>query len=439
MKESECPKLYAYTHEDGAILLDVGNHNIFHLQSGINSDVLFQFIDNMNHSDDKGLSAIIEEIIYNLKSQYNREKVLTVLNHFHKAGIITNEKKAIENKCPLINDIMPIRAITLDGSREEKEGKDWITPIIDFILENHQTEDIFYLIFTGNKVHVDWEIIKNVINGIPRHYPNKKFKIILEISPAFLHEEILSYLNKNLLSLKVKVDMNEKVTQNRQYLKDLIMKTNGKVAFCLSNTIENTPAFTLINYLINNGGKLFFLDTSERYQIENTCFEMFGNNTDTLLKFAGFTDLLFACHLGKFRLYGCQAGHQYLAANYQGEFYPCHKFINNEQFQTGCITRGFIKEKQQPFIDNTIEQREGCRGCWARYFCGGGCSYNNWYQNNHIGKSSAGYCSSFKKQLRKAITIYYSLNEQEKKNLEIRFWLNQKHKPYLAYSHSLYY
>lgn len=31
------------------------------------------------------------------------------------------------------------------------------------------------------------------------------------------------------------------------------------------------------------------------------------------------------------------------------------------------------QELRQTFVDATVDQREGCRDCWARYLCGGSC------------------------------------------------------------------
>jgi uncharacterized protein len=69
----------------------------------------------------------------------------------------------------------------------------------------------------------------------------------------------------------------------------------------------------------------------------------------------------------------CGAGRTYFALSQDGAFYPCHRFVGMEGFRMGDLTEGIDLSLQKKILDLTVDNRPGCRECWARYLCGGGC------------------------------------------------------------------
>jgi uncharacterized protein len=69
----------------------------------------------------------------------------------------------------------------------------------------------------------------------------------------------------------------------------------------------------------------------------------------------------------------CGAGRTYFALSQDGAFYPCHRFVGMEGFRMGDLTDGIDLSLQKKILDLTVDNRPGCRECWARYLCGGGC------------------------------------------------------------------
>lgn len=78
-------------------------------------------------------------------------------------------------------------------------------------------------------------------------------------------------------------------------------------------------------------------------------------------------------------LYHCNAGANLLAVTAEGDVYPCHRFVGIEEFRMGNVTDVGLRESQryndirQKFIYYTVDNRDGCMDCWARYLCGGSC------------------------------------------------------------------
>ena len=78
------------------------------------------------------------------------------------------------------------------------------------------------------------------------------------------------------------------------------------------------------------------------------------------------------------RLSGCGAGYEYLAVTPQGELYPCHQFVGEADFVLGSVWDGITNhDLPLEFKDAHVLNSPICRGCWAKYYCSGGCLKNN--------------------------------------------------------------
>jgi uncharacterized protein len=57
-----------------------------------------------------------------------------------------------------------------------------------------------------------------------------------------------------------------------------------------------------------------------------------------------------------------------------GEYFTCHRTINDQRFSLGTVTSGPSHAMRAKFlVARHVDQQEPCRSCWARYLCGGGC------------------------------------------------------------------
>jgi radical SAM protein with 4Fe4S-binding SPASM domain len=71
-------------------------------------------------------------------------------------------------------------------------------------------------------------------------------------------------------------------------------------------------------------------------------------------------------------LYGCRAGIDYMAVSPNGEIYPCHNWVENDLLKIGSIYDGLKEGMREKFILRNVENKEKCKSCGIRYFCGGG-------------------------------------------------------------------
>lgn len=106
------------------------------------------------------------------------------------------------------------------------------------------------------------------------------------------------------------------------------------------------------------------------------------------------------------RLSGCGAGFEYLAVSPAGDLYPCHQFVGQDEFKVGTVWDGLINSQlSASFKESHVLSKQVCRGCWAKYYCSGGCHANNLF---HAGSFTEPYqltCAMEKKRLECAFFI----------------------------------
>lgn len=111
------------------------------------------------------------------------------------------------------------------------------------------------------------------------------------------------------------------------------------------------------------------------------------------------------------RISGCGAGSEYFAITPEGDVYPCHQFVGNEEFKLGNVIDGLEKVPfRKDFFDCNVLSKQACKECWAKYYCSGGCHANAYNQNGDIKKPYALACDLEKKRIENSIYLKYMLN-----------------------------
>lgn len=111
---------------------------------------------------------------------------------------------------------------------------------------------------------------------------------------------------------------------------------------------------------------------------------------------------------------GCGAGVEYLVITPQGDIYPCHQFVGQDEFYMGNIKSGDVDGKiRSRFESNQVKDKEECMHCWARNFCGGGCHANAYFSHHDMSRPHKTSCIMHKKRLEGA--IYLDLIKKLKK------------------------
>lgn len=118
------------------------------------------------------------------------------------------------------------------------------------------------------------------------------------------------------------------------------------------------------------------------------------------------------------RLSGCGAGHEYIAVSPEGDIYPCHQFVGQEQYKLGTLYDHTVNLREDiihSFRQAHVYSKEECCACWARYSCSGGCHAANTASRGELTKVYEMGCELQKKRLE--VAYYLKIKESLQKQL----------------------
>lgn len=106
------------------------------------------------------------------------------------------------------------------------------------------------------------------------------------------------------------------------------------------------------------------------------------------------------------RLSGCGSGHDYLAVSPEGDLYPCHQFVGEDDYKMGTVYTGIEKpEIAERFQKANVLTKPTCMECWARFYCSGGCHANNIRYGGGIDEPYAFGCDLQRKRIECALYV----------------------------------
>lgn len=216
------------------------------------------------------------------------------------------------------------------------------------------------------------------INDSARKYGNKSH-----------HDTVV----KNLAPFKNKLDVSIRATITRHNYKEI-----NKSITHFSNHGWNRMIFEAVA----KGGEDDILLTDENLKelskVYEEVFERLTNDVGLFEKkiVGPFTMTFLRVAFKKQKDYHfCSAGRWSIAVDTKGNIYPCHRLIGNKDYIVGKVTDKLDTSVFDNFFGADINSREGCKTCWARYLCGGGCLRESMI-NGDIKKTLPANCDSIK-------------------------------------------
>jgi uncharacterized protein len=101
----------------------------------------------------------------------------------------------------------------------------------------------------------------------------------------------------------------------------------------------------------------------------------------------------------------CGAGGRFIAITPDGKIFPCFESVVEKENCIGHVESGFDRQKRKIFQSMHVDARTECRGCWLKYFCGGGCHAFNIRYNNDIKMPYKPQCEFIKHRFKLAVWI----------------------------------
>jgi uncharacterized protein len=315
---------------------------------------------------------------------------------------------------------------------------------IDFLVDNSgkQVEVSFF----GGEPLLNFEVIKQTVDYAENvgTKSGKKFSFNITTNATLLNSEIMDFLFAHDFSYVISIDGPEEVNDllrvfpNGSGTYDLIVSKlkefirrhpSVKEKITLRGTFTSqTSDITRSLYHLKQLG---FKDISlEAVATEDERFQINGNNLNHILReydrtakgyletiksgeelrFFHMHQLFFQVAQGTQRVTQCGAGSGYLAVDPDGAIYPCHRLVGDFEFIMGNVFEGTLNPKiVKMFKCATVNDKQDCRECWARYICGGGCHATAIQFNKNILSPYRVECELMKHRIKLGAWIYSNL------------------------------
>ncbi len=320
----------------------------------------------------------------------------------------------------------------------------------DYLVKNSGSRINLEVDFFGGEPLMNFDVVKELVaygRSLEKYY-NKHFRFTITTNGVLLDDDKIDFINENMDNVVLSIDgrkevndrMRKTVNDKGSYdvilenFKRLVSKRKGKSYFVRGTFTSNNLDFSEdVKHLHNIGFESISVEpvvaspkesyalTDEhvdtlkdeyeklaRYYIEaNRKKDDNGNaNEGKPFDFFHFNiDIDNGPCLYK-RSIGCGAGVEYLAVTPEGHFYPCHQFVGDERFIIGNVDEGVVRTD---IVDNfksvSVNTKEKCKECWAKYYCSGGCHANAFNFNNNIKEPYSVGCELEKKRVECSIFI----------------------------------
>ncbi len=312
---------------------------------------------------------------------------------------------------------------------------------IDFVIKSSGARKNIEIDYFGGEPLMNFGVVREITEYAKAEGEKhgKNFRFTVTTNGILLNEDIKKYINENMSNVVLSIDGTKETNDRMRYRVDgsgsydsIVPKFQDLAESRNQDRYYVRGTFTAYNkdfakdviHLADLGFKQTSVEPvvapeTEDYALTKedipVIFREYEKLTEEYVKRykegKGFNFFHFMIDLDQGpcvvkRLSGCGAGHEYLAVAPNGDIYPCHQFVGNNDFLMGNVDSGTIDEKIKSYFEKSnIYTKEKCKNCFAKFYCSGGCCANAWNFNGDINKPYELACEFEKKRVECAIAI----------------------------------
>ena len=324
---------------------------------------------------------------------------------------------------------------------------------LEYLVDNSGSRKNLEVDFFGGEPLMNFEVVKQLVeygNELAKE-KGKNFRFTITTNGVLLDDEIIDYVNEHMHNVVLSLDGRKSINDDmRPTLNDkgsydiivpkfqkLIEKRKDKYYYVRGTFTRDNMDFskdvlhfkdlgfdlTSVEPVVGDESNPYalreedlpkILDEYEKLAVEYSKMRV---NNEPFRFFHFMVDLSQGPCVIK-RMTGCGAGNEYLAITPEGDIYPCHQFVGQEEFKMGNVMADKVelpKEMQETFKEAHIYAKDECSKCWAKFYCSGGCHANAFNFNNDILKPYDLGCQMQRKRLECALMVEASvmMNQDE--------------------------
>lgn len=435
------------------IVIDV-NSGAVHVLDDCSFDILSELSDNVP-------AAVPQEIYEKLSSNYSKEEIeesYDELLELYNSELLFSKDEEYERFLDL--SASPVKSMCLNvahdcnlgceycfaskgnfGGNRELMSFDIGKKAIDFLIKESGDRHNLEVDFFGGEPLMNFDVVKQIVNyarSIEKKH-NKNFRFTITTNGILLDDEKIDFINREMSNVVLSID-------GRKEVNDRLRKTvNGKDSYSVivpkfqklvsqrgDKDYYTRGTFTKYNLDFTEDvlhlADLGFDQISVEPVVSDPRLDYSINEEDLERVFAEYEKLAktilekrkqgknfnffhFMIDLNQGpcvikRLRGCGCGNEYVAITPNGDIYPCHQFVGEENWKMGnLIDESFNRDLKTQFGKTNVYTKPDCKDCWAKFYCSGGCAANSFKYQKDISRSHKLSCELEKKRIECAIMM----------------------------------
>ncbi len=310
---------------------------------------------------------------------------------------------------------------------------------IDFLIEKSANRENIELDFFGGEPLMAWDTVVETVNyarSIEKQH-GKNFRFTITTNGVLLDDEKIDYINREMSNVVLSLDGRRGVTDrirrtlNGKSVYDVIVPKFQKLVERRGDKDYYVRAtFTKYNldftedvlHLRDLGFEqlsaepvvtdekepyaLTMADLPRIFEEYDTLCKVMANRTDKKFNFFHFMVDLDQGPCAIKRLRGCGCGNDYVAVDPHGNIFPCHQFVGIDKWKMGNLNDGTFDDEIKTYFAKThLYSKQGCRDCWAKFYCSGGCNANSFIYEGDCRKPHELSCELQRKRLECALAL----------------------------------
>ena len=449
--------IHKFSMDGYNIVLDVNGGGVHVLD-----DVAYDLVDLFEEKS-------MEEIVDALNKDYTKEQIEEAYDEIKtlkEEGLLFTED-TYQNHPSFVNRKKVVKALCLHvahdcnlkckycfasqgdfGGSKEMMSFEVGKKAIDYLIANSGNRRNLEIDFFGGEPLMNFDVVKELVEYGRKveKENNKNIRFTMTTNGILLDDDKIDYINEHMHNVVLSLDGRKEINDNMRptlndkgsydvimpKFKKLVEKRAKDKYYYIRGTFtrDNLDFGEDVLHFADQGFALTSVepvvgDESNPYALRKEDMEKVFAEYEKLAKQYAkrkldgedFTFFHFVVDLNQGpcvikRITGCGAGNEYLAVTPNGDIYPCHQFVGNDDFKLANIMDEEVvipQEITDTFRNAHVYSKEDCKKCWNKFYCSGGCHANAINFNNDINKPYELGCEMQKKRTECSIMIQAKL------------------------------